>query len=841
MRRVAGLNHRTLALGVSVVVLVGLILGAAGIGVVAGAHNHPAAAGATASATHASPTPAAQNISTTSITIGVTTNPGITFPTDITFWTNVSYGVIGNTSTWVWIVAAGTSESLIANGSGTVNSNNITDFTANGVPYENYTWTVDLNQTSFTPNCADASCSDLIDGASGTVTFTVWAKEAGAANGGGGGWATNSLEATQLVGGYPTPDFTLQSTLSTVTFVSPGQITAISDEAVPYYQPVNISVNFDVNTSYLFLENSTFNVSLQVLFDGSIPFALNISLNDTLDATSLNGSSSILFNGTIDGVLWSNVSYSLTLNYTNLGFASFAAMAVGLGTGGDLYLIPWVNASGASAGGISAGVGDTGAAFISMITGTTLINTGAISSPAAYQALPFTQTAWLNLSFVQPYLTDGNATISGWFKLFDLNHPALGALATFSLNDSVNTVNPDGVSLVPVANETTATGTPFVNYTLEITITPASLGKSWYGDELYLTEDMTVLGAAVGGVTASLTGLVFLPTPLAANPTTLTTGFTVPVSGYIDVSTVPYLLNWTIATNGPITPTQTSFSLAIIDTTIPAPIAWDNFTAVPGQTNYNVSLSPSTFTTCTNTPICAYTAPTDDFYFTLVVVENGIGAPTNGSIAVTTNSIGPAFFIGTAATITLLSPQGATPTLYTGNITFATYYAGFFISGANLTVTSGTVVVFTALMTQLVAGVPSTAVWDATAAGTYKVTVAMSLTSSSTPVYANQTLTVLSSAGALVYQNSSTYHNVTLLGSLSPAVAGTILLLVGLIVGMIVALLVGRMMWGGSKPQEPPQQWEQGQPAAGTGATDAGTGSAESAGTDTGTPPTGSS
>jgi hypothetical protein len=831
MHRVAGWNYRTLVLGLSVVVLAGLVLGAAGIGTVAGAVGHSAGTGSASSPARASPTPAAQNVSTTSITIGIVSAPGPTFPTNVTFYTNITTGVISNTSSWVAVIASGPTETLVATGNGTVNSHGISTFVANGVTYANYTWVVYLTESTLT--CTDASCSDLIDGAINAITFTVWASENGASA--GGGWASNTYGWSQ----------DMQSTYSWAFFGSP-QTSLDTYTAAPYFQPVNISVEFAVNTSYLFLSNATFDVNLWVGFVGTTSFATNLSLNDTLNTTNTyGGASSILFNGTVNGVLWSNVSYSLLLDYTALGFASFAALSAALGTGGTLALVPWVNALGASSGGINAGVGDTGAGLSVMETGTTLLNGGTTDAPIPFQPLPYTQTGWLNLSFVDPdYATTGNATVTGFFQLYDTNFPLALPIATYSLNNSVNTTDPDGVSLIPMMNGTTATGTPFINYTWSLTIAAADLDSSYYGDPIALLVNVSADGTSVGGVVNLVSGVfVFPPTPLAQHPTTVSAVFTTAVTGYIDVSSGAYDLNWTITTNGPITPTQTFLSLAIIDATLPAPISWVNLTAAPGQTSYTVPLTASMFSTCTNAPICPYTAPTDDFYFAVSVFEDGIGAPTNGSFATTTVSIGPAFFIGTDATILLIAPQGIAPTLYIGNVTFATLYSGQYISGANLTVFSSSgVVVFTALMTQLTPGVPATAVWPATSPGVYTVVVEMTRTSGG-PVYANSTLTLQNPTSGLVYQNSSTYHNVTLLGSLSPAVAGTILLLVGLIVGMIVALLVGRMMWGGSKPQEAPQAWQPGSQPGGSGGGMSGSemsgGETGGGSSDMGTPPSG--
>jgi hypothetical protein len=824
MRRVAGLNYRTLAFGVAVVVLAGLVLGAAGLGTVAGAASHAAKSPSTPAAAHASPTPAGQGIHTTTITIGVVYTPGLTFPGNATFWTNITYGTITDANVKVAVIATGAT-TLSASGNGTVVSGNVTSFNNNGVPTSNYTWSVPLTKASL--GCSDTSCSDLIGGSIGPVAFTIWVWANGA--GSGGGIATNTDTWTQP----------MESTFSSVVYSSPTTSLSTFD-ASPFVQPMNLTVVFAVNTSYMSLSNTTLKLSLNVSIYGATPLFANLTLNNTLNTTnSWGGSSSIIDPGTAASGWFSNVSYSLNLNAAAFGLSSWEAFVTALGAnGGFMDLTVWVTADGTSVGGIAPGASDAGLSL--SYTGTTLSNAGTSTAPVPFQPLPFGVSGWLNESWVNPDTTTGNASTFGWAQLWDNNLSA--PIATLSLNDSVGTTNADGFSLTPAVNGTTAAGVPFINYTWSFTLTSAMLSGTAYGDLISVSINVSADGTSLGAVNNTDYSANILPTgptAFAQNPTTVDTTFTSSnVTGYIDVSSAPFLLNWTLTTNSAISPTVTAVELQVVDATIPAPIMNYTIAVAPGQTNYSFPVTPSTVSSC-NTNVCGETAPTDDFYFTVIAVENGVYGPTNGSVATSIESIGPAFFISTPATITLLSPSGTSPTLPAGNVTFTTLYLGDYVSGANLTVFLGAVTVFTAGMTQLTPGVPATAVWTASAPGTYNVVVSMSRTSGG-PVYANQTLTITSATGSLVYQNSSTYHNVTLLGSLSPAVAGTILLLVGLIVGMIVALLVGRMMWGGSKPQEPPQQWEQGQTTGGS--TETGTGTMESGGTDSGTtPPSGSS
>jgi hypothetical protein len=806
----------------------------------------PGSGGPTAASTHpsgtaaAAPKAAAQGQATTTIAISTIYAPGATLPANITFNANITYGVISNHTTLVWVMVNTSTpgQVMYASGNFSVNSHDVSSSVNNGIPYESTNWTILLTEATLTTGggtaaCTDVSCSNFI-GQFNWVTYTITVVENGSQDGGGGGYATQTSS-------WVTP---LQSTFAGDSFFSVPTTS---------FQAFNFTAAFDVNVSYLEFgpnPNSTLSVSLEVSYVGTSSFSANLTLNGTINDTNLwGGSSTIVSNGTSYTGYWADVSYTVVLNGTNVGIPDWTTFVTDLGTGGALTLTVWATPLGTSSGGFDPGI--SLAAQSTTQSGTVTINAGVSNAPADFQALPFTSTGWVNFTWV-PANYDGslgNMSVGGYFLLADVT--TFTILTSYSVNDSVNTTNADGVSLAPVTNGTVF-GQPWVNYTWSVTIPVSALSGTTYGDDILLFVSLYADGSAVlpVDINVSTEGLVFAPTPLAQHPTVATAAFTTGVSGFIDISSVPYNLNFTIAvTNGTITAATTSVVVSVVDATIPAPIYNYSLSVSPGETNYTFPISVQTVTQCNATfwipgtgpstggyvPVCPYTAPTDDFYFTVSVVENGVYGPTNGSVATFATSEGPAFFIGTEATISLLAPQSTV--LTAGNVTFVTLYSGDYVSGANLTVYSGSVVVFTTGMTQLTPGVPATAVWLATAAGTYNVVVAMTRTSGG-PVFANSTLTITSSTGVLVYQNSSTYHNVTLLGSLSPAVAGTILLLVGLIVGMIVALLVGRMMWGGSKPQEPPQQWEQGQqPATGTTETTTGTEPMESGGTGSGNPP----
>ncbi len=843
MRRVAGLNYRTLAIGVTVVVLAGLVLGSAGLGSALSASSHAgksSSAASSPSAARASPTPAAQGQATTTITVGIVYAPGATFPTNISFYTNITWGVISDATTFV-VVTANTSTvtGYAVNLSGTVVSANVSSNVINGVPYANYTWTAALTEASLT--CTDASCSDLIVDSANVVTFTIEVTEYGHSAGG--------QKAVQ--------DYAVYDTMLT-TYVSAGFVLPATNETTgttyAYNVPFNFTVELWVNSSYLAATNAAVSAWLLVEDDttgiilGSVSLNWSIGTTVPYDVNPASPTGIVTANGTSYTGYWANITYIATLNSSALNL-TWAELVADLGGGNYLTIVVGTSVDGTSVGGIAPGA--EAVFYLDTISGTTLAYGGYSGLPVSYQALPYTQYGWLNLSSVPFGFATWNSTYTGYFVLVD--GPTV--LASWDVNDSANTTLGTTFSLEETSNGTSALGTQWVNFTWALTILPSDITSGAYGDELTLLVNFTAYGGTVTGIDSWLSAVYGIPyniqiwtDTLAQHPTVVSAAFTTPVTGYIDVSTTAFNLGFTLSvTNASITNASTTILVSVVDATIPAPIYVYQVALLPGQTSFVFPVTAATVSTCNPllpypgtgvdgvpfVSVCPYTAPTDDFYFTLSVEVNGIGAPMNGSVAYSTVSIGPAFFIAQDATISILSPAGQTPSLLTGNVTFATFYQGDYISGANLTVYLGTVPVFTAVMTQLEAGVPATSVWDATAAGTYSIVVAMTRTSGG-PVYDNITLTIASSASTTVYINSSTYHNVTLLGSLSPAVAGTILLLVGLIVGMIVALLVGRMMWGGSKQQEPPQQWQQGQQPGTTGSTDSSAGGTMDSGS---TPP----
>lgn len=145
----------------------------------------------------------------------------------------------------------------------------------------------------------------------------------------------------------------------------------------------------------------------------------------------------------------------------------------------------------------------------------------------------------------------------------------------------------------------------------------------------------------------------------------------------------------------------------------------------------------------------------------------------------------------------------------TGNTTVAVSENGSYLNGATVTIlnAAGTTVYAQSAFSvgdgnrTVVAATP----WFVGVAGGYTVWVNVTAPEAPGTWSHSYSLTVIT-AGGTVYQNSSSWHNATILPGLSPAAGGTVLLVVGLVVGLAVALLLGRMVWGAPKPA-PAQAW----------------------------------
>ncbi|MCI4317712.1 MAG: hypothetical protein L3J96_04175, partial [Thermoplasmata archaeon] len=164
------------------------------------------------------------------------------------------------------------------------------------------------------------------------------------------------------------------------------------------------------------------------------------------------------------------------------------------------------------------------------------------------------------------------------------------------------------------------------------------------------------------------------------------------------------------------------------------------------------------------------------------------------------------YYIVNPMTASFLSP-GDNSTSPLGNITFSIVYAGDFVNGANLTVYSGSTPVFVQGIFHSGTGTQSVVIsWPATGAGQFKAIVTLTAPGQANGLFW-EWFNVSSTQSGVVTINHNSYANSTLIPGLNSAVAGTLLLIIGLIIGMIVALFLGRMMWGSPRPSAAPQQW----------------------------------
>ena len=283
------------------------------------------------------------------------------------------------------------------------------------------------------------------------------------------------------------------------------------------------------------------------------------------------------------------------------------------------------------------------------------------------------------------------------------------------------------------------------------------------------------------------------PRPLAG-PTTVTVLETNTLKAY---SIAPFFVNFTIAaTNATIGVGTTWVWVTVKDVTASSKfVVIDlNSTVANGKTSYQASVN---VTTLGCGPKCANLPPDAFGFIATAQVWNGT-ANTTGSAVQTS------FIVTILPSGTLIAP-GPGIGVGTGNVSISAIYSGQFVASVVATVfspTNASAIVFQASMLYL-NNLPVVATWTVSVPGTYPVS--LQITTPYTTVYVNGTVTV-SQSGGIVYSNTTTYHNSSLIPGLSPAVGGTILLVVGLIIGMIVALALGRMMWGQPRPS-PAQPW----------------------------------
>ena len=184
---------------------------------------------------------------------------------------------------------------------------------------------------------------------------------------------------------------------------------------------------------------------------------------------------------------------------------------------------------------------------------------------------------------------------------------------------------------------------------------------------------------------------------------------------------------------------------------------------------------------------------------------------TNGTNVTTVRGFGTVYFVTAPLAVSLAVTAAAVGTTTSVNLTFASKESGQYITSVAVTLYSSTnssVVIFSATL------VNSTGVSKAASfvvgPGTYPASVTL-ITVYGKTLTENSTVAAFASTST-VYSNSTNWHNASIFGGLNPAVAGTLLLVIGLIIGLIVAMVLGRMVWGETKPA-PAQPWTDTKPA----------------------------
>ncbi len=272
---------------------------------------------------------------------------------------------------------------------------------------------------------------------------------------------------------------------------------------------------------------------------------------------------------------------------------------------------------------------------------------------------------------------------------------------------------------------------------------------------------------------------------------------------------LPYAVNWSIVvTNGSVTKGSTWMSVAVADITgsgvcvqaQTCPIVSNqSVTSLvqTGTTSYSFSLTTANLTV--NGPL-----PQDQFLISVwVTINNTVSNATFGAGI-------ERFIVPSTPNGGFVAPlSGAS--LSTGNVTIGINYTGAYVSGAQVTVYQGTSasgsLVYSGGVFAPGSGehvVIAASPWYVSVAGSYFAVLTLT---SPYGTYSFTTSWTVVAAGQTIYQNSSSYQNQTLIPGLSPAVGGTVLLVVGLIVGIVVAMALGRMVWGGAKAT-PAQPWQ---------------------------------
>ena len=560
---------------------------------------------------------------------------------------------------------------------------------------------------------------------------------------------------------------------------------------------------------------TTVTTTLLTLTASSVPF--NVQFNTTIQNGNTNNSTTwvwltftnlndtaitntISFNGTVPGPV-ATVTDALT-GYTyqtfTWGLTNVSQYTTPGACGGD----PWCGADYAPGNivalnitveenGALDGFGGSNITSFTSINVTVLPHTTSIVASQAtvglitatpYDAIVTTTVAQGNIT---------NATTSAWFTLD--NTLTGGRLATYSLNDTVN----EALVNASYTNDS-ATATGYLTYVWNVTIGPTIGGNPIPYQIANLTFSITVDGTSWGGTVAS--GSSSIATVFSTNVTTASIHYTTfPPAVY---SPIPFNLTYSIAVTGvPINVATVTMAVDVIDITQAVSCGWLSIPTVNSVSSYTFGVNATNLAGAMANPGCNFAA--DVIGFTTFLNVTGTFPPwlaTNSSQTATVS----AYLLGIVpTTAALLSPTSTT--LGLGNVTFVVGVTGQFITGVTLKVLLGTTVVLNSALlgSATYPGQYNPVTWSPAAAGSYTTSIVLS-NSYGAPTYVNGTLTLVSSG---VVQTTTTWYNQTAFGGLSPQVAGTILLVVGLIVGMLVALLVAASVARSKTPPAAPQAW----------------------------------
>lgn len=788
------------------------------------------------------------------------TGPSFTFtpvPLNVSVDTNVSYGAVSATYTSASLAITYAATGAVwktIDVSSQLLAGKISNYVLNGVPFADDAWNFTLGASTL--GCTLASCAGVIPTNNTLYNLTLTVSEAaGSTVAAGYAWSASmgdSVVTTSLV-----------STFASGMITTPAPILDETDAYFGYaLVPVGTTVSFTTNVTWGATTNGTTNVTL-VVAGASVPVSL--SFNGTVGVTTTAApyvSSSVDFSGTVGGIAYSAATWTVTLNATNLDAAGAACANPSCSNtfqSSVVMLEVLVAENGTSVGGgVTADiVGNGGVPYflaLPSVFGSTIVDATVSTAPAAYQGLPYAESGTLWMSWVPSNLTTlavggasspGNATVQGGSFILSYTNDATtdGALAgstfaTYSISDSVNTTlaaSATGVSLTPMAGQVYKSGVVPYNYTEYAWTFQLNISSVPYLD-MNLSVNFLANGAIAGnwGNNTSLAIPLFGYTTLVpyANVTTASVAFTQAVPGYMPVY-AGYLQNFSIAvTNAQIDPSTTTISVNIGDLSLGVyfgvtslPVSSTPIAVVAGQTDYNVTLTPSFFQCAVSDCEVAASyglpvSPTDLFSFSVAVTVDGVAYPAGPGVANGTMASGSVtasmFAIAVPASASLAAPNPA-KAITPGNVTVSVSSAGTFVEAVVLDIYSSTnAIVYSQSFPAASSGVNAT--WVVTAPGTYKASIVVTTAypnPTSIITYYNSTLTV--SAVPQVTKTTTNTTTETLISGLSPASAGTLLLIIGLVIGMIVAFILGRAVYAGGREVAPPQQW-QGQPPEGAGA-----------------------